>query len=101
MQGSTGVPLFPYARLFRSLGRLAASATQEQARAELTGFFARLPTPAWRGEARGVVNGFREMILGDIRPAMRITLLAAAMLLLDRKSTRLNSSHGYISYAVF
>ena len=64
------------------LGRLAASATQEQARAELTGFFARLPTPAWRGEARGVVNGFREMILGDIRPAMRITLLAAAMLLL-------------------
>src|SRR2546429_3286946 len=27
--------------------------------------------------------------------------LAGAALLLDRKSTRLNSSHGYISYAVF
>src|SRR2546429_5894188 len=25
----------------------------------------------------------------------------AALLLIDRKSTRLNSSHGYISYAVF
>src|SRR5687768_18014268 len=28
-------------------------------------------------------------------------LTAAVLLLLDRKSTRLNSSHGYISYAVF
>src|SRR2546429_4109418 len=29
------------------------------------------------------------------------TLLLAAGLVIDRKSTRLNSSHGYISYAVF
>jgi predicted permease len=63
------------------LGRLTPGGTQEQARAELTTFFSRLPTPAWRGEARGVVHGFREMVLGDVTPAMRIVLLAAAMLL--------------------
>jgi len=64
------------------LGRLAPNATHDQARAELSTFFSRLPTPGWRSEARGVVHGFREMILGDVRPAMRIVLLAAAMLLL-------------------
>jgi putative ABC transport system permease protein len=64
------------------VGRLSAGATGEQARSELTTFFARMPTPSWRGEARGVVHGFRDMILGDIRPAMRIVLLAATMLLL-------------------
>ena len=62
------------------LGRLTPGATLEEARAELTTFFSRLPTPAWRGEARGVVHGFREMILGDVRPAMRIVVLAAGML---------------------
>ena len=64
------------------LGRLTSSATREQARAELTAFFARLPTPGWRTEARAVVTSLREMILGDVRPAMRIVMLAAAMLLL-------------------
>src|SRR2546429_2489125 len=33
--------------------------------------------------------------------ASRLPLLPHAFLVLDRKSTRLNSSHGYISYAVF
>src|SRR2546422_5430587 len=33
--------------------------------------------------------------------AMSLLSLVAALLLEDRKSTRLNSSHGYISYAVF
>jgi predicted permease len=64
------------------LGRLVPGATTDQARAELSTFFSRLPTAGWRSEARGVVHGFREMILGDVRPAMRIVLLAAAMLLL-------------------
>ena len=64
------------------LGRLALDATPDQARAELTTFFSRLPAGGWRSEARGVVTGFREMVLGDVRPAMRIVLLAAAMLLL-------------------
>jgi putative ABC transport system permease protein len=64
------------------LGRLKPVATRDEARAELTTFFSHLPTPAWRGEARGVVHGLREMILGDVRPAMRLVVLAAAMLLL-------------------
>ena len=63
------------------LGRLAPGVTREQARAELTTFFSRLLTPGWRTEARGVVHGFRETVLGDVRPAMRIVLLAAVMLL--------------------
>src|SRR5687768_17814889 len=33
--------------------------------------------------------------------ATRLTRLMLTMWLTDRKSTRLNSSHGYISYAVF
>src|SRR2546422_3577008 len=33
------------------------------------------------------------------RPAQQV--LGLAVVILDRKSTRLNSSHGYISYAVF
>src|SRR2546429_6768932 len=37
----------------------------------------------------------RESIFDDTWKAMRAGMLA------DRKSTRLNSSHGYISYAVF
>src|SRR2546429_5312508 len=35
--------------------------------------------------------GLRILLRDDVRPDVRI----------DRKSTRLNSSHGYISYAVF
>jgi putative ABC transport system permease protein len=64
------------------LGRLKSDATQDQARAEVTAFFARIPTPGWRTEAHGVAQSLREMILGDVRPAMRIVMLAAAMLLL-------------------
>src|SRR3989449_6195583 len=37
----------------------------------------------------------------ELDPAGVVLLSAALVLLLDRKSTRLNSSHGYISYAVF
>src|SRR2546429_6688162 len=34
-------------------------------------------------------------------PILRIHAFTLGLLYLDRKSTRLNSSHGYISYAVF
>src|SRR5688572_3934675 len=64
------------------LGRLGPGVTREQARAELTAFFSRLPAPGFRTEARGVVHGLREIVLGDVRPAMRIVLLASVMLLL-------------------
>src|SRR2546422_9805181 len=66
--------LFPYTTLFRSLtGSTVATARYDAGRAELHTGVARVPDP-------------------------RVDRLSA---LLDRKSTRLNSSHGYISYAVF
>lgn len=64
------------------VARLTAGATRAQARSELTTFFAGLPAPGWRREARGVAHGFRDIVLGDAKPAMRVVLLAAAMLLL-------------------
>src|SRR5687768_2414901 len=44
---------------------------------------------------RGIVSGYSD---GTFRPSNDVTRGQAAK---DRKSTRLNSSHGYISYAVF
>src|SRR2546422_6935683 len=43
----------------------------------------------------GLVNDF-DLVLSD-----RSTFLVTSASSRDRKSTRLNSSHGYISYAVF
>src|SRR2546422_5823785 len=48
----------------------------------------------------------REVYVDDLRLRVEVVHLPAALAvpvagLLDRKSTRLNSSHGYISYAVF
>jgi len=63
------------------VARLTAGTTHAQARSELTSFFASLPAGGWRNDARGVVHSFREVVLGDVRPAMRVVLLAAAMLL--------------------
>src|SRR2546429_3853723 len=65
--------LFPYTTLFRSAPeRFAVGALHDAV--------VRVETP-------GVENG------RDAR--------AQPLVLVDRKSTRLNSSHGYISYAVF
>src|SRR2546429_5469849 len=66
--------LFPYTTLFRSLDGLQ--------------HFVGLRAASQRTlRLRGPVQG----ILAEQRVVLR----------LDRKSTRLNSSHGYISYAVF
>src|SRR2546429_5017244 len=58
------------------------------------------------------VVGERNQVSGDVDHAVEPLLVAPALVdvalqphgtpaLRDRKSTRLNSSHGYISYAVF
>src|SRR2546422_6035220 len=82
--------LFPYTTLFRSLawrphdtdlGRVQRGAARE--RVALGG---------------GVAVRRRERADHDLR-ARRDLIETHA--LVDRKSTRLNSSHGYISYAVF
>ncbi len=64
------------------VARLTEGATHAQARSELSTFFSRLPATGWRRESRGVVHGFRDIVLGDAQPAMRVVLLAAALLLL-------------------
>src|SRR5207249_9271943 len=85
-------PLFPYTTLFRSPSPASASASAN-------------PTPArpgpmipttWGGnlipqERRRLCRGQGEEILGRLGAARQR----------DRKSTRLNSSHVSISYAVF
>src|SRR2546422_2496288 len=69
--------LFPYTTLFRS------QVTRDATRI----------APSDHDRLRAV--GF------DDRAILQITLIAAWFNYIDRKSTRLNSSHGYISYAVF
>src|SRR5687768_17706598 len=73
-------PLFPYTTLFRSQ-RAAGVA----------------------GVARGGILAILEQlaIIGQPVIVMEVPVNLGREIVRDRKSTRLNSSHGYISYAVF
>src|SRR5688572_32616932 len=78
-----GSTLFPYTTLFRSV-RLADSLQRVEPH---------VPAADWRAiqdHATGIERQLRELREG----VMRVRLV-------DRKSTRLNSSHSQISYAVF
>src|SRR2546422_8519104 len=85
--------LFPYTTLFRS----------PHARVGKLGVFARVNADAvGERKQQALVRRYKgrwDFRLGerDLRPIDFRPLLVV----LDRKSTRLNSSHGYISYAVF
>src|SRR2546429_6952951 len=77
--------LFPYTTLFRSL------------RQQL------LPEA---GKALGVEVQLETINANDLQPRITAAIQSGSgadiiMTLQDRKSTRLNSSHGYISYAAF
>src|SRR3712207_7668227 len=80
--------LFPYTTLFRSILELA---------------FHTLPKILSIGFCVEVNDrAIGRLLLGRRRhPAACFDLLAEYLQLLDRKSTRLNSSHANISYAVF
>src|SRR2546422_8610395 len=82
--------LFPYTTLFRSDGR--------QHSLDLDDAFGRGEHPL--DAATGQIV-FGPVIQQQIRPTETEALLELLEPLADRKSTRLNSSHGYISYAVF
>src|SRR2546422_6271650 len=69
--------LFPYTTLFRSWGAIVALGRDGES--DLPG---EMPSE--------LLSGFVKQPVGPRQ-----------LLLADRKSTRLNSSHGYISYAVF
>src|SRR2546422_6196715 len=71
--------LFPYTTLFRSQTDCFASSARAVCRQTLCQCGGER---SWRGEVRG--SSWQSQNLRS-----------------DRKSTRLNSSHGYISYAVF
>src|SRR2546422_2647071 len=72
--------LFPYTTLFRSRSS---------------------PGPAGdRAACRSGERGHDDAVLHPALPEPEVGLARRARLQ-DRKSTRLNSSHGYISYAVF
>src|SRR3989449_7324466 len=83
--------LFPYTTLFRSLVVISVLV------------LARTVVP--RALAEILKTRSRELFLIAVILVGTLTALgtaaAGASLALDRKSTRLNSSHGYISYAVF
>src|SRR2546429_6411079 len=74
--------LFPYTTLFRSRSPWFAASRKKLASRSPSSVICRAP------ESESV-----------ILPAQSISRLAKTSS--DRKSTRLNSSHGYISYAVF
>src|SRR2546422_7121455 len=77
--------LFPYTTLFRSHCRRGRWELPDQLSAGQLGLHLR----AAEGGDVGSYAGSRRTVTVIVRR------------LLDRKSTRLNSSHGYISYAVF
>src|SRR2546428_1857011 len=82
--------LFPYTTLFRSVQQVLANQGKLQVRAR----------PPSEMEIQGVVTG-------NVKAGQFIDVSKAEILLEmlgqieDRKSTRLNSSHDQISYAVF
>src|SRR3712207_7575618 len=88
--------LFPYTPLFRSgLGAAAEWLPPEDVQA--WGKAAHGPLEAARRMTEQLVEARRRGVISDVMLAE----LDRNVQLLDRKSTRLNSSHANISYAVF
>src|SRR5438105_7684244 len=84
--------LFPYTTLFRSLRGLGAAASR-------AAHAARHPADQdrERRQRRGLHSRHRDVLALPDADALH----AAGACRADRKSTRLNSSHEWISYAVF
>src|SRR5207302_11408312 len=94
------LPLFPYTTLFRS--EFAQRGLELSRAVALIVGNCRLQV---RKPAVDVASGFENALLvheiGDAADRHRCLLGAGIIAKLDRKSTRLNSSHVKISYAVF
>src|SRR2546422_5453124 len=80
--------LFPYTTLFRSLGTRTFLTVAMSGPPDNVGY----PT-TFTVDSIVADSGTPTQIKDNLDRAKRLVL--------DRKSTRLNSSHGYISYAVF
>src|SRR3712207_8871103 len=88
--------LFPYTTLFRSLVDQRGQARRELRRSEA--FPHPLPEALGRHEVQLGVQRGEPLAHGRDGVAVEVTELLEQV---DRKSTRLNSSHANISYAVF
>src|SRR5690554_7437257 len=92
-------PLFPYTTLFRSAGgcsQACIAPTAHRADIQITG---RLQVQRATGGGIKALAGSHVERLGAID--LQTDHLPAVVAVEDRKSTRLNSSHVRISYAVF
>src|SRR5207253_11221929 len=93
--------LFPYTTLFRSVEGDAALLVQQR---DLHVARVGQPDVHERGDLRALDAQIAvvdvDLHLGDHAPVIFDLLVEEVMQLLDRKSTRLNSSHVAISYAV-
>src|SRR2546422_6135048 len=79
--------LFPYTTLFRSVCALLAAACTDHSH------------PFAPGTRANLIGGDDHIF--DLSSVVRVDPSIKNQEGKDRKSTRLNSSHGYISYAVF
>src|SRR2546429_6090841 len=83
--------LFPYTTLFRSTDANAESGRSSGAQVVLV-------TKSGTNQLHGSIYEYNRTNFGHANDIFNKTAQLQAG---DRKSTRLNSSHGYISYAVF
>src|SRR2546427_7012958 len=90
-------PLFPYTTLFRSVELLAVQSAAERVHGELHA----APDEPLGVQHRQMRLRREEVAAGEVRPGILDELGLGEAPRLDRKSTRLNSSHSQISYAVF
>src|SRR2546422_2652529 len=86
--------LFPYATLFRSHGRRGRG-RDRRARDGARGWLGR------KGARHRLTPAKEKRGTEEQAMASALTPQPTPSAIPDRKSTRLNSSHGYISYAVF
>src|SRR5947207_9068735 len=99
IRGPSTSTLFPYTTLFRSTAKRTLDgglAVAEQVVGAAEPRLDVLPV-------RHVVDGVEAELLHELAagPALRGVVRVQAVVAEDRKSTRLNSSHTVISYAVF
>src|SRR3712207_8438256 len=89
--------LFPYAKLVRSVGMLRGRGDRRHRFGLLIPLtFAAVLTPVQIGVGDWIAN-----TVADNQPAKLAAMEGQYETTADRKSTRLNSSHANISYAVF